>query len=245
MVIDCVGGNDISKLCASIFDAVLEEAKVSRPNGPPLSYIYCSGTWVHGNHLEGKLKFTPRFESQGLTLRSAEPYGSTSDRAPVDDPMPITAWRLIHEQRALAAGEEFSKHLTVNVVRPSLLYGKSASITGLIFATAREGEVKFAGTGRERIATIHCDDLGELFARVAEKVSSRLYSFSCVMSVRCDAAVVYGQRSDFRRVESIPRIRLLHPRSTLHRLWSQGTNVHRHSRSYVARPKNDDWKLTS
>lgn len=88
--------------------------------------------------------------------------------------MPITAWRLIHEQRALAAGEEFSKHLTVNVVRPSLLYGRSGSITGSIFATALEGEVKFAGTGRERIATIHCDDLGELFASVAEKVSSSL-----------------------------------------------------------------------
>lgn len=88
--------------------------------------------------------------------------------------MPITAWRLTHEQRALAAGEEHSKHLTVNVVRPSLVYGKSASITGMIFATAHQGEVKFAGNGKERIATIHCDDLGELFASVAEKVSSSL-----------------------------------------------------------------------
>lgn len=57
MVIDCVGGNDISKICATIFDVVLEEARKSRPNGPPLSYIYCSGTWVHGNHPQGSKPF--------------------------------------------------------------------------------------------------------------------------------------------------------------------------------------------
>ena len=89
--------------------------------------------------------------------------------------MPITAWRLTHEQKVLAAAEKYSRHLTVNVVRPSLLYGKSGSITGRIFVTAREGEVKFAGTGQERIATIHCDDLGELFASVAEQVSSSMF----------------------------------------------------------------------
>lgn len=36
-------------------------------------------------------------------------------------------------------------------------------------SSARRGEVRFAGTGEERIATIHADDLADLFVRVAEK----------------------------------------------------------------------------
>lgn len=54
VVIDCVGGSSIQKMCGRIFEQVLISAKTNRINGPAISYIYCSGTWVHGNHLEGR-----------------------------------------------------------------------------------------------------------------------------------------------------------------------------------------------
>lgn len=43
MVVDVTGGIDIVDLGQVIFQTALEEAQKARPNGPPLSYIYCSG----------------------------------------------------------------------------------------------------------------------------------------------------------------------------------------------------------
>lgn len=40
-VIDAVGGDDIAKVAHAILDAVIAEAKKTRPHGPPLSYVYC------------------------------------------------------------------------------------------------------------------------------------------------------------------------------------------------------------
>jgi len=116
--------------------------KMARPNGPSLSYIYCSGTRVHGNHKDDI---------------------STSDRAAVDETraMSITKWRLPHERKIISAAAEFLNTLTANVIRPSLLYGYSASITAGIFSSAHAGEIKFAGDGTERIATVHAEDLAQ------------------------------------------------------------------------------------
>lgn len=43
VVIDAVGGPEIAKVGHVILDASIKQAKASRPQGPPLSYIYCSG----------------------------------------------------------------------------------------------------------------------------------------------------------------------------------------------------------
>lgn len=83
--------------------------------------------------------------------------------------MPITAWRLPHERHAIATAAQHPTSLSTNIIRPSLLYGYSASLVGEMFATAKAGQVQFAGQGTERVATIHADDLAELFVLVAEK----------------------------------------------------------------------------
>lgn len=151
VVIDAVGGNDIYKVGHTILDASISAAGKARPHGPPLSYIYCSGTWVHGDH--------------------ASPAGkeeSISDRTPIDHPSPLTAWRLEIERKALQA---INKSFTANVLRPSLLYGGSGSLIGAtLFKGAKEGKITWYGDEETRCATIHKEDLGEAFRLCAEKV---------------------------------------------------------------------------
>lgn len=43
VVIDAVGGDQIANIGHLILDTTIAEAKKARPQGPPLSYIYCSG----------------------------------------------------------------------------------------------------------------------------------------------------------------------------------------------------------
>ncbi|KAI5479347.1 NAD P-binding protein [Pseudohyphozyma bogoriensis] len=146
-VVDAVGGNEIANTCTTILDCVKLEAEKSRPHGPPLSLIYASGTWVHGDSLD-------------------PPFGSRSDLTPLHTPMPLTSWRLAHE-RALFAAQ--SPSLAPNVIRPSLIYGKGGSLTTEWLASAKAGEVVYQGDREERLAMIHVDDCARAFVAVAQK----------------------------------------------------------------------------
>lgn len=147
-MIDCVGGEVISSVAHQILDTVIEEAAKHRPQGPPLSYIYCSGTWVHGDNKVDRI----------------------SDHSPIHSPMPLTKWRLGVEQKAIRA---LSPSFTANVVRPSLVYGApDHSLIGmLLFKGAQTGTITWYGDEDTRLATIHREDLGEAFRLVGEKVS--------------------------------------------------------------------------
>lgn len=90
--------------------------------------------------------------------------------------MTLTKWRLPHERHILSTAASNATCLTANIIRPSLLYGHSGSITAELMESARSGEVKWAGKGDERIATVHADDLAELFVLVAEKVRISIQS---------------------------------------------------------------------
>ncbi|KAJ7093788.1 hypothetical protein C8R44DRAFT_835429 [Mycena epipterygia] len=57
------------------------------------------------------------------------------------------------------------------VVRPSLVYGRRASLFAPLFDTAREGWVVWPGTPGGRYATIHADDLAELYLLVVQRAS--------------------------------------------------------------------------
>jgi len=128
------------------FERVANAAAELRPNGAPLlSYIHTSGTWVHGDS---------RTEI-------------VTDTTPLVRPaVQIAAWRPAVEQLV-------ARSTAVNgiVVRPSLLYGRSASILAPLFKTASEGRVVWPGTPGGRYAVIHADDLADFFVRVAEKSS--------------------------------------------------------------------------
>ncbi|KAJ7234507.1 hypothetical protein B0H12DRAFT_157043 [Mycena haematopus] len=129
----------------SILERTIKAAEALRPPGAPLlSYIYTSGTWVQG-------------DSRTETV---------NDTTPIARPIELVAWRPAVEQLVV-------RSTAVNgiVVRPALLYGRSASLLGLLFKTAAEGKVVCPGTPGGRFALIHADDLADLYVRVAEKAS--------------------------------------------------------------------------
>jgi hypothetical protein len=147
VIIDAIGGDKIADIGHLILDTTIEQAKKARPQGPPLSYIYCSGTWVHGDSKTDII----------------------SDRTPLDRPMPLTSWRIDIEQKAI---NSISSSFTANVIRPSLLYGGSGSLFGdIMFSSAKHGEIVWFGEEDARLSTIHREDLGEAFRLCAEKVS--------------------------------------------------------------------------
>ncbi|KAJ7461345.1 hypothetical protein B0H11DRAFT_2056849 [Mycena galericulata] len=145
VIIEAVGGMDVKTLSASMLERVTKAAKDLRPQDAPLlSYIYTSGTWVHGDNRQD----------------------TVTDTTPIVRPVELVAWRPALEQRIVR-----STAINGIVVRPALLYGRSASILGMLFKTAAAGKVAWPGTPGGRYAVIHSDDLAELYLRVAEKAS--------------------------------------------------------------------------
>ncbi|KAJ7133331.1 hypothetical protein C8R44DRAFT_977516 [Mycena epipterygia] len=145
LIIDAIGGAaDVKTLCIKTFERVTEAVKF-RPDGAPLlSYIYTSGTWVHGDN---------RTEI-------------VTDTTPILRPVELVVWRPAVEQRVVQSTE-------VNgvVIRPALLYGRSASILAYLFQSASKGHVAWPGTPGGRYSVIHADDLSDLYVRVAEKAT--------------------------------------------------------------------------
>jgi nucleoside-diphosphate-sugar epimerase len=129
----------------TVFERATKAAAELRPEGAPLlSYVYTSGTWVHGDNRTDIV----------------------TDTTPITRPAQLVVWRPELEQLVV-------RSTAVNgiVVRPALVHGRSASILGPLFKSAAEGQIKWPGTPGGRYAVIHADDLADLFARVAEKAS--------------------------------------------------------------------------
>lgn len=142
MVIKLVGGSDPRALCTIIFERVIKAAKELRPEGAPLlSYIFTSGTWVHGDSRTDVV----------------------TDTTPISHPVEAVAYRPAIEQLVVR-----STDINGIVIRPSFIYGRSASLLGMLFKTASEGRVSWPGTPGGRYAVVHCDDLADLFLRAAE-----------------------------------------------------------------------------
>jgi nucleoside-diphosphate-sugar epimerase len=144
VVIDAVGGTaDIRTLSASLLSSISTAAKDLRPpTAPKLTYIYTSGTWVHGENRKD----------------------TVSDTTPCTDPAKLVAWRLDQEQLVVT-----DAHLNGIVVRPALIYGRSGSLFAPLLQAASEGKVAWYGTPGGRYALIHPDDLADLYVRASEK----------------------------------------------------------------------------
>ncbi|KAI0933019.1 hypothetical protein AcW2_001466 [Taiwanofungus camphoratus] len=145
VIIETVGGMEIRVLSNTILNATVEAVQQYRPtHAPKLAYIYTSGTWVHGENRKDIV----------------------TDTTPITNSAELVAWRPEQEQRVIT-------NSIVNgiVIRPSLLYGRSASILAPLFKSAYEGKVAWYGTPGGRYALIHCDDLAELYLLAAEKSS--------------------------------------------------------------------------
>ncbi len=136
-VVDTVGGD-----AGGLITALGNACTSLRPPSPKLTYIYTSGTWVHGENRESIV----------------------TDTTPITRPAEIVSWRPAVEQVALA-----NPTLNGIVIRPALLYGRGASLLAALFeAASKGGEIEWPGTPGVRYAVIHMDDLADLYLRVAE-----------------------------------------------------------------------------
>lgn len=146
VVIEALGGTAPKPVLApALREAVASAAKSLRPtHAPKLTYIYTSGTWVHGNS---------RTEI-------------VTDTTPITNPLELVAWRPAQEQAVIA-------HDILNgiVVRPTMLYGRGGSLFESVFKQAKEGKVTWSGTPGGKLALIHTDDLADLYVRMAEGAS--------------------------------------------------------------------------
>lgn len=145
VVIDCIGGSEVYKLAIGLFQAVAQEAtKVREKGSPKLAYIYTSGSWIHGE----------------------DRVTHKSDSSPFPNPPDLVAWRPAVEREITG-----SNAVRGIVIRPSLLYGRSGSLLSMLFAQGETGAIDWHGSMGGRYATVHIDDLAELYVLTVEKVS--------------------------------------------------------------------------
>jgi len=142
-VIEALGGADLETLSIATFTAVSNAARELRPQGAPkLTYIFTSGTWVHGDNRTDVI----------------------TDTTPIRSPVELVAWRPNTEQAVIN-----NEVLNGLVIRPSVLYGRSGSALARFFKSASEGSVWLPGTPGGRLSLIHADDLADLYVRAVEK----------------------------------------------------------------------------
>ena len=121
-------------------DAVLD-AVIAAYEGTDRRYVHTGGIWTWGSNLE-------------ITEQSAH-------AAPE-----ISAWRDEREARLLGAD------LRASIVSPAVVYGHGHGIpvsTVLEAPRATDGALELVGDGSQHWATVHVDDLAELYVAVLER----------------------------------------------------------------------------
>ncbi|MCP5419000.1 MAG: NAD-dependent epimerase/dehydratase family protein [Gammaproteobacteria bacterium] len=106
----------------------------------PKTLIYTSGVWVFG-------------DTGGQQV---------DETTPLNPPNLVTA-RPATEQRVLQA-----KNVRGLVVRPGCVYGRRGGLTGMWFGGAQNNALQIIGTGEQRWAMVHIDDLAAGYVSVAE-----------------------------------------------------------------------------
>jgi nucleoside-diphosphate-sugar epimerase len=127
-------------------DSIIAAAKRPRTAGstsPEKRFIiYTSGVWVLG--------------------RTPEP---AAENAPIN-PIQHVSWRPDHEDYVLRSATD---RLRTVVVRPGVVYGRSAGLVGDLFKAACNGLVRVVGDGNNHWPLIYDRDLADLFARLAAR----------------------------------------------------------------------------
>ena len=130
---------------ASASDRAAVDAILKALAGSGKPFIYTSGVWVLGE-------------------TGAAP---ADESTPAASPLAIVAWRPAHEQSVLSA-----QGLKGMVLRPGIVYGRGGGIPAMWVAAAREGSVRYVGTGSQQWTTVHVEDLAELYVKALSKPSA-------------------------------------------------------------------------
>jgi len=132
-------GADIPEIDTTGTNAILSASLNSNKR-----VIYTSGVWVLGN--TGPVPVAERHASAEL--------------------VPLVRWRPDIERRVLSATQQ-GIHATV--VRPGIVYGRGGGVIGHALREARRtGVARYVGDGRNHWATVHVDDLADLYVRALE-----------------------------------------------------------------------------
>jgi nucleoside-diphosphate-sugar epimerase len=114
---------------------------------PGKAFVYTSGTWVLGNTGD-----------------------QPADETAAINPTPLVAWRPALEQATLAAA---NKGLRATVIRPAMVYGRGGGLMATFVQTATEqGAARYIGSGENRWALVHVEDLANLYLRVLESAEA-------------------------------------------------------------------------
>lgn len=95
-------------------------------------------------------------------------FGAGSDIVETDryEPLPITAWRVDIESRLR------SSTVRSTIVAPTVAYGHGQGIPNVF---GGNDEVRLVGAGTQHWATVHVDDLAELYVRALEHAAADEY----------------------------------------------------------------------
>ena len=93
-------------------------------------------------------------------------YGTNADITEAADPqpVPIVAWRPAGERRLL------DSDVRASVIQPGIVYGHGKGIPAmLVGAAAEDGPFTLIGSGDQHWATVHVDDLADLYVRAVDQ----------------------------------------------------------------------------
>lgn len=148
VIVNCAESRDGSiallKELKAIASARAEAAKVYGIKAPKLSYIYVSGTWVHGSSMD----HVNDLDLAGTALSK-------------NKPAELVAWRAAHELDILAASDV----LEVAIIRPALIYGRKGAIWTALFQSFLDGvkasssNVSVLAEPESRPGLVHIDDV--------------------------------------------------------------------------------------
>lgn len=140
-------------------DAMLAAARAA---GRQVSVVYTSGVWVLGE--------SPMPSSEASPPRPAR----------------AVAWRPEHERAVLDVATD---GIATAVVRPGIVFGERRGLVTPWFESAvRDGAAAFVGTGAQRWALVHREDLAELYRLVVERRSRGVFHGVDGASPRVDEA---------------------------------------------------------
>jgi nucleoside-diphosphate-sugar epimerase len=129
---------DMSKEGISLDELTLDTfIKIAGKVNLPRTIIYTSGVWIYGNT-----------------------NSNIADEASPLIPLAKVKWRLKHEEKVLQAAKA---NIRTIVMRPGTIYGGSGGLTSIWFKSVDNGEPQIIGTGENRWAMVHKDDLGRAY----------------------------------------------------------------------------------